>query len=129
MQLSIFLKRVLLLDAATCLGTGLMLALGSRALSPLFGLDAALIQGAGIALLPIGLFMAAIGTRRSAPALFVYAIIGGNLLWTAESFVLIGSAPAITIIGQAFVAAQAVAVAGLALLEYIGVRKSRAATA
>ncbi len=127
MQLSHFLKRVLLLDAATCLGTGLMLVLGKGTLSPLFGLDPSLVQGAGIALIPIGLFMAGVGTRQAAPALFVYAIIAGNLLWTMESFIVIGTTPTITIIGEAFVAAQAIAVAGLAALEYLGVRKSRAA--
>jgi hypothetical protein len=129
MQLSIFLKRVLLLDAATCLGTGLMLVLGTGALSSSFGLDASLVQGAGIALIPIGLFMAGVGIRQAAPALFVYAIIAGNLLWTVESFIVIGTTPTITVIGEAFVAAQAIAVAGLAALEYMGVRKSRAAAA
>ncbi|MBA3678033.1 MAG: hypothetical protein H0W74_11630 [Sphingosinicella sp.] len=128
MQISIFLKRVLLLDAASCLGMGLMLSLGASALSPLFGLDLAIVQGAGFALLPVGLFMAGIATRSSAPALFVYAVIAGNLLWTAESMILIGSTPTMTLIGEAFVAIQAVAVAGLAALEYLGVRKSLAAT-
>lgn len=129
MQLSIFLKRILLVDAATCLGTGLMLTLGAGTLSPLFGLDQALVQGAGIALLPIGLFMAGVGTRQTAPALFVYAIIAGNLLWTAESLILIATTPAITLLGEAFVAVQAIAVAGLAALEFLGVRKSREAAA
>lgn len=129
MQLSIFLKRVLLLDAATCLGTGTMLAAGADMLSPLFGLDAGLVRWAGMALLPIGLFMAWLGARQAAPALFVYAVIVGNLIWTVESFLLIGSAPGISAIGTAFVATQAVAVAGLASLEWVGLRKGRAAAA
>lgn len=129
MQFSIFLKRVLLLDAATCLGTGTMLAAGADLLSPLFGLDTGFVRWAGLALLPIGLFMAWVGTRQAAPVLFVYAIIAGNLLWTVESFLLIGNAPQISVVGTAFVAAQAIAVAGLAVLEWVGLRKSSPARA
>ena len=129
MQISTFLKRVLLLDGASCLGMGAGLAIGAEALSPLFGLDAGLVRGAGLALLPIGLFIGGLGTRSAAPALLVYAVILGNLLWTVESFLLIGSSPGISALGTAFVAAQAIAVAGWALLEWVGVRKSRAAAA
>lgn len=128
MQLSLFLKRVLLIDALTCLGTGLVLSLGAGALAPLFGLDAGLVRGAGLALLPVGLFMAWLAGRRTANAFFVYAVIGGNLVWTIKSFLLIGSAEDITPIGTAFVAAQAVAVTGLALLEALGLRRSGPAT-
>src|SRR5688500_9077094 len=99
MQISIFLKRVLLLASASCLGMGAVLALGAGALSPLFGLNVALVQGAGLALIPIGLFMAWVGTRQATPALFVYAVIAGNLLWTAESLLLIGNTPGISAIG------------------------------
>lgn len=129
MKLSIFLKRVLLLDAVTCLGTGVALVLGTDVLAPLFGLDAGVVRGAGLALLPIGLFMAWLGTRQAASAWFVHAVIAGNLAWTVKSFLLIGNAEEISPIGTAFVAAQAVAVAALALLEWVGLRKSSPATA
>jgi len=55
-------------------------------------------------------------------------VILGNLGWTAESFALIGqSQRAITALGTGFVSAQALAVLGLAALEYIGIRKLRVA--
>lgn len=126
MRFTTFLKRVLLLDAASCLAMGAMLAIGAEALAPSFGLDAKLITGAGIALLPIGAFILWLGTRTAAPAALVYLVIAGNLLWTLESFLLIGNAEGITAIGTAFVAVQALAVVTLTGLEWIGVGKSRA---
>ncbi len=129
MQMTTFLKRVLLLDAASCLGMGAGLALGAAMLAPLFGLPAALIEGAGLVLIPIGLFIFWLGTRNAAPAALVWAVIVGNIGWTAESlFVAFGQA-GITALGTAFVAVQAAAVLGLALLEYSGLRGARGAVA
>jgi hypothetical protein len=124
MQITNFLKRVLLLDAASCLGMGLMLVAGAGALAPLFGLDRTLVAGAGGVLIPIGLFILLVGTRRSAPAAFVYLIVAGNALWVLESLLTIRGADGITTLGTLFVAAQAAAVAVLALLEWIGVRRA-----
>ncbi len=126
---STFLKRVLLLDGLSCLGMGAALTLGADALAPLFGIDRAIVGGAGVALLPIGAFVLWLSTRRSAPAGLVYLLIAGNAVWTVESFVLAGNTPGITAAGTAFVTAQAIAVLGLTALEWIGLRRSRLATA
>ena len=49
------------------------------------------------------------------------------MAWTAESFLLIFTeAGRITALGTAFVAGQAMAGLGLALLEYAGLRRMRA---
>jgi hypothetical protein len=54
-------------------------------------------------------------------------VIAGNLAWTVESFVVIGQYGGdITPLGTGFVAAQALAVLALALLEYAGLRRVRA---
>ena len=129
MTLSPFLKRVLLLDAASCLGMGLLLTLGGGSLAALFGIDATIVGGAGLALFPVGLFMLWLGTRNAAPAAFVYLVIAGNALWTLESFVVAANAQDITGLGTGFVTVQALAVAGLAALEWVGLRRSRAAAA
>lgn len=123
MQPTIFLKRVLLLDAASCLGMGALLAAGSAALAPLLGLDRGLLFGAGLALVPVGLFMLWTGTRATPPRPAVYLIVAGNLLWVLESLLVLRGAEAATGLGTAFVLAQAAAVAGLAVLEWIGVRR------
>jgi len=73
-------------------------------------------------------FIAWLASRPAPPAPLVWLVIAGNVAWTAESFLLISTeAGKITAPGTAFVAAQAVAVLGLALLEYVGLRKMRAA--
>lgn len=129
MKLSTFLKRVLMLDAASCLAMGALLTIGADGLAALFGLDEAIVRGAGIALLPIAAFIAWLGTRAVAAAGLVYILIFGNLLWVAESLAVVSTASGITVIGIAFVGAQAAAVAGLTWLEWIGVRRSGTAAA
>jgi hypothetical protein len=125
MQPNLFLKRVLLLDAARCLGMGALLALAATPLSPLFGLDRALLFGAGAVLITIGLFILWVGARRTLLPAAVYLIVAGNLLWVLESL-LVARGDAVTALGTAFVLAQAGAVAGLSVLEWIGLRRARA---
>ncbi|MGZ8281649.1 MAG: hypothetical protein ACXWUN_01710 [Allosphingosinicella sp.] len=125
MQITTFLKRVLVLDAASCLGMGLLLALGAGVLAPMFGLARPLVFGAGVALVPIGLFILWVATRKNVHPLLVYLVIGGNLLWVIDSLLLIRDAAGITALGTAFVTAQAAAVAALTAMEMIGVRRAR----
>lgn len=129
MQMTLFLKRVLLLDAASCLGMGLGLIAGAAMLAGPLGLPAALLSGAGLSLLPIGLFMAFVATRAAPPALLVWLIILGNAGWVAQSLGLIAISPTISALGTAFVVAQAAFVTLIACLEYAGLRRAAAATA
>jgi hypothetical protein len=116
-------------DAASCLAMGALLAGAAGALAPLFGIDQGLVRGAGLALLPAGAFILWLATRETVPALLVYLLIAANLLWVAESVSLIGMTSGITAVGAAFVGIQAAAVAGLSLLEWIGIRRSSAVAA
>jgi hypothetical protein len=123
-----FLRRVLALDSASCAAMGLALTLGAGPLSELFGLGERLLFGAGLLLLPLAAFIAWLASRPSPPSALVWILIAGNAAWTAESFLLISmEAGRITALGTAFVAAQAVAVLGMAMLEYAGLRRIRAA--
>ena len=110
------LQRILLLDAATCGAMGLALLLLAAPLEPLLGLPFALLQYAGLALLPIGAFMAWVGTRAPAPPAGVRIVIAGNVLWVVASLLLLlWLTP--TRLGCAFVILQAAAVDALAGLE------------
>ena len=129
MQMPLFLKRVLLIDAASCLGMAALLLPGATALAPLLGLDRTLLVGAGAALAPLGLLILWIATRRSLYLWLVYLVVAGNLVWTMESFLLLRIAEGVTAIGMIFVAGQATIVASLALLEWIGLRRARLAQA
>jgi hypothetical protein len=123
-----FLRRVLALDSASCLAIGILLCLGAAPLSGLFGLGERLLFGAGLLLLPLAAFIAWLASRPAPPSPLVWLVVAGNVAWTAESFLLIETEAArITALGTAFVAVQAVAVLGLAVLEYAGLRRMRAA--
>ena len=129
MQPHLFLKRVLMLDAASCLGMGVLLAAGAAALSPLLGLDRSLLFGTGVVLVPIGLFILWVAARRALLPAAVYLIVAGNLLWVIESLLVVRGSEAITALGTAFVLVQAAAVAGRSVLEWIGVRRLRGVAA
>ncbi len=119
----LFLRRVLLLDAATCLAAGLAMTLGAGILSGLTLLPEYLLRGAGGSLFPIALFMAVVALRRPVPAMAVWLIILGNIGWIAGSLYLLTGAVGFNALGAAFVAMQASAVAVLTTLELLGVRR------
>lgn len=129
MTYSNFLKTVLKLDSLSCLGMAALLVPGSAILSPLFGMAEELLRLAGLALIPIGLFIGWLGLRGIGPATLVALVVIGNLAWVAASFAVAVAVPSMTPLGVAFVTVQALAVLALALLEWRGVRQSSAAIA
>jgi len=119
-----FLRRTLAVDAATCAGFGALLVLFTQPLSELLGLPAALLHYAGIALFPCAALMILARTRRPLSRALAWLVVGGNAAWVLGSaLVLLVAAP--TGLGYAFVIAQAIAVAVLAELEFIGLRTAR----
>lgn len=129
MQLSNFLRTVLKLDAATCLGMAALVLPTAAALQEPLGIDAALLRSAAASLIPIGLFMLWVGTRRDTSAAFVWLIIVGNVAWTAASVVAAADLPGMTSFGQTMVIAQGLGVLALALAEWAGLRQSNVAVA
>lgn len=125
MSSTLFLRRILALDSLSCAAMGLLMALGAAALASLFGLPEPLVRTAGLLLLPLAVFILWLASRPAPPPALVWMVILGNVGWTAESLiVLVQHQP--TALGTAFVSAQAAAVFGLAVLEYVGLRKARA---
>jgi hypothetical protein len=122
-----FLRRVLMIDAAISGATGLMLVLGATLVEGLLGLSAGLIFGAGLSLVPFSVLVAWLATREILPRAGVWAVVVCNVLWAADSILLLVSGYVTpTLIGYAFVTAQALVVAILAELEYVGLRRSPA---
>jgi hypothetical protein len=115
------LRLLLNIDAATCIATGLLLSLLAGRLSPMLGLPEPLLLYAGLSLFPIAAFMAWTARRPAEPA--VWLIIGGNVLWVLGSLLVLAMSP--TALGYAFVIGQALVVALLAELEYMGLRRVR----
>jgi hypothetical protein len=128
MASTLFLRRVLALDSASCAGLGILLAAGGAPLAPLFGLSEELLRGAGMLLLPFAAFLAWLASRPAPSSPLVWLVIIGNIAWTAESFVLLAQqSERVTTLGGLFVSAQALAVLVLAGLEYAGLRRMRLA--
>ena len=124
MASTLFLRRVLALDSASCAIMGVAMSLGAAGLAPLFGLPEELIRTAGLLLLPLAAFILWLASRPAPPPILVWIVILGNLVWTAESFALLGQLSP-TPLGTAVVSVQALAVLGLAGLEYVGLRRAR----
>ena len=125
-----FLRGVLFADAATCIATGLLMTFGSGLLEQLFGLPTELSRYAGLSLFPFAAFLVYLATRENLSVAAVWTVIVLNVLWTADSFLLLmGAWVEPTGLGTAFIVFQAIGVAMFAALEYFGLRQSATATA
>ena len=125
MSQTLFLRRVLALDSLSCLLMGLLMAFGAAMLAPMFGLGEPLIRTAALLLLPVAAFIGWLASRPFPSRPLVWVVILGNLGWAAESFAVIAQHQP-TALGTAFVSAQALAVFGLAGLEYVGLKRMQA---
>lgn len=116
--------RALLLDLSTCIPTAILLVAGADVLAPLLGLPPALLRNAGWVLVPFALLLA-LTLRADRPhRLAAWSVMEINLAWVAASFwVLYGAGLQPTAIGSAVVVVQALAVAGIAVLQFIGWRR------
>jgi hypothetical protein len=119
-----FLRTILLIDAATCLVTGLLMTAGAGPVAALTQIPESLLFNAGASLFPVAAFIALVGTRDALPPLGVWLVIIGNIGWVAGSaWLLLGAGLDANALGHAFIAGQAAVVAILAELEYAGVRR------
>lgn len=119
-----FLRRILLVDAATCVASGLLMTVFAAPLAPLLGLPHTLLLGAGLALFPIAAFIAFVGARATGSAAAVAMVVVGNLAWALGC---LGVAAELepSALGVGFAAVQALAVLGLSALEVRGMRALR----
>ena len=122
-----FLRQVLFIDAAVSGSAGLLMAAGAPFLSPLLGLPAGLLFWAGVALFPFVALLVAVARRNEASRIVIIDIVAINALWVAASLgLLVSGVVAPTLLGYAFVIAQALAVALLAGLQFAGLRQTTA---
>ena len=124
--ISTLLRRALLADGAASGLSGALLVFDAAPLAELFGLPPALLSGAFS--LAYAVVVAWMGTRDRLWRPAVWAVIVGNAAWALGSIELLLSTHP-TALGQAYVVAQAVLVAVLAELQFIGLRRSAASHA
>ncbi len=128
MQSNNALQNILLLDAATCVAAGALMAFGSNFVAGLTGIPAPLLFWAGLILFPCAALMAFAGLQAAPPRPIVWLIVLGNIGWVVASLAVFGFiAP--NALGYVFILAQAAAVAVLALLEHNAMQRSGLATA
>ena len=127
---SLFLRRAILADAIFSGVSALLLTFGAGELAPLSNLPAALLREAGLFLIAYAALVGWLGSRQSMPKALVGIVIAGNIAWTVASIALLFSgAVAPNLLGEVFVAIQAITVGVLAELQYIGLRRSGSAVA
>ena len=127
MKLVVPLRSLLWFDVGTCAAMGLLLVAAAMPLSQMLGLSRALLMEAGVALLPFALFVAWAATRPN-PARLARLVVAANIGWVVASLAVIaGPWMQPTTLGVTFVAAQAVAVAAIALLQHAASRPTLAA--
>ena len=124
MSSSSFLRRVLMADGAISAVAGLVMFAGADPLEALLGVPSALLRYAGLSLFPWVAYVLFVATRDRIVRASVWSVIALNAVWVIASVLLIVDGPiAPNAFGYAFILTQALAVAVLADLEYVGLRR------
>ena len=123
------LRMALKLDAVASGALGALSLFAGTVLDELLGIPLALLVPVGLFLLAYAAFVWIVGTRRRINTTSAWVVISLNLVWAADSVVvvLVGPFP-LTGLGVAFVLAQAAAVFLFADLQFLGLRRARRAT-
>lgn len=125
---SLLLRRAIQIDAVVSGAMALLLSFAAGTLAPLLQLPEALLLESGLFLIAYVALIGWLGLRATMPKLLVLAVIIGNAAWTLGSIALLFSgAVSPNLLGQLFVAAQAIAVGVFAELQFVGLRRSSAA--
>ena len=124
-----FLRNLLLLDATTSLGAGVVMAAGASFLAPLLALPSGLLFWAGLALFPFAAMLVVLARRAEVSRIALIDVAAINVLWVAASFgIMLGGLVQPNLLGALFITAQALAVALFAVLQ-IGVLRRTASVA
>ena len=122
---SLFLRRAIVGDAIITGAMAVLLVAAAGLLGPLLNLPDSFLREVGIFLIVYAALVGFLGSRELMPKFFVVLVIGANALWTIDSIALLFTSwvqP--NLLGQAFVVMQAVTVAVIAELQYIGLKRS-----
>jgi len=119
------LRRVLWLDAASGAGMGLAHLGLSGWLATWLGYPPSWLLATGLAVLPFALVAASLARRTRTPTTGVRLLALVNFAWVAASVaLLLSGAGQPTVLGQIYVAAQAVFVLVMAELQWMATRRT-----
>ena len=119
------LRFALKTDAAMTAANGLAYHAGCALLDGWLGVPAALLAGVGAFLLAFAAFVGRLAAQDTPHRGPVIGVIAANVLWALDSALLLAAdwfSP--TAAGQIVIALQACGVAGLAALQYAGLRRA-----
>lgn len=120
------LRFALTLDGVATGANGVLYLAGAPLLDGWLGLPTEMLMAVGAFLIVYAALVLRLATRPAMPRIAVVAVIAANALWAIDSLVALALdwfTP--TTVGQVLIAAQAVLVAGLAALQYVGLKQSR----
>ena len=122
------LRYALVADALASGASAALMLAGASVLAPLLGLPEQLLTVAGVILVPFVALVAYLATRARRAEGAVWTVILINIAWVAGSVILLATGVVEpTMLGYAFVGAQAVAVLMFADFQYFGLRNASAA--
>ena len=125
-----WLRRVLWADAASGIAIAALQLLFSGPLSVLLGLSAGLLRASALVLLAYVVLASLLAQRSGQPRWLLAVLVIDNWAWVAGCLWLaFGPAASPTGLGVAYLLLQAVAVAVLAELQWLGLRRAPAAFA
>ena len=121
------IRFALVADAVATVATGALLAAGGSFLAGLTGLSATATLPLGLFLIAFAAFVGWVGMQQQTPRGAALLIVIVNAAWVVGSLIVLlaGTFP-LTLLGVAFVIAQAIAVAALAALQWLGLGRARA---
>ncbi|MEX1153807.1 hypothetical protein [Parvibaculum sp.] len=122
---SISARHAVLADAAASAAYCALFIAASGLVAQLTGLPAGFVFWIGVALLPWAAALALIGRAETPAAGAVETVIAGNALWVVASIAVLALGVFdLNALGVTFVVAQAVVVAILAELQFLGLRRA-----
>jgi hypothetical protein len=122
---SLLLRRAIVGDAVITGAMAVLLVAAAGLLAPMLNLPEVFLRETGLFLIAYAALVGFLGSRELMPKIAVCLVIAANALWTVDSIALLFTGwvqP--NMLGQAFVVAQAVAVAVIAELQCIGLKRS-----
>ena len=125
MTMSQFTRNALLLDAVVSGAAAVLMTAGAGLLAPHLAIPEALLFWAGIVLVPFVTLLLVLARRAEISRLMLIDVIGLNVAWVLTSVGLIVTGTITpTLLGHAFVLAQAGAVAVFAALQAMALMRA-----
>jgi hypothetical protein len=125
MQMSRFLRSVLVADAVATAATGALMAGANQVLGDWLNLPPALLFYAGLVLLPYAAAVFYLASQSRVSRVAVWVVVACNAVWAVDSLLLLASGwVSPSTLGYAFVIMQAAVVAVFCELQVTGIRRA-----